>query len=136
MNIWLMKIVAAVGLLLACLVGGFLYGHHVGAQAGASALNRYKAAQAQAVTQATQAAQHAQASADAQTLAEAHAALAAAQAAAEQRQAVVNAQAAKVQSLEVALRAIPSSDKAAATWLGPLPPSIRQALNPPEGGAP
>lgn len=130
---FLLKIAAAIALLLGCLVGGYIYGHHQGSLAGATALAGYKAAQAQAIAQASSAAQQAQAQADAATLAQQRAALAAAQAATRERQAVVDAQAAKVRTLQQALSAIPSSDKAASTWLGPLPPSIQQALN--AGGA-
>ena len=127
------RILAGVVLLLACLVGGYFYGHHEGTLAGTAALAQYKAAQAQANAAAWDAGQQAQQRADAAQLAQQRQALADAQAAAATREAVVTAQATRVQSLEAALRAIPSTDKAAATWLGPLPPSIQQALNAPGG---
>jgi hypothetical protein len=131
MNSLLIKIVGGIGLLLSCLIGGFLYGHHVGSLAGDEALANYQAAQSQAIAQASKAAQQAQAQADAATLAQQQKALADAQTAATAREAVVTAQAARVQSLQSALHAIPSSDQAATTWLGPLPTSIQQALNAP-----
>jgi hypothetical protein len=131
MSVLLMKILGGIALLLICLVGGFFYGHHVGSQAGVEALAQYKAAQAQAIAQASTAAQQVQAQADAATLAQQQKALADARSAATAREAVVAAQAARVQSLQSALRAIPSSDQAATAWLGPLPTSIQQALNAP-----
>jgi Skp family chaperone for outer membrane proteins len=128
------KILAALLLLFACLLGGYLYGHHEGAQAGAAALAQYKATQAQAITRASTAAQQAQAQADAAQLIQAQDAATAAQEAASQREALVQAQTKQVIALQQKLHAIPSSDTAAATWLGPLPTSIQQALN--TGGAP
>lgn len=127
------RILAGVLLLLACLLGGYFYGHHEGTRAGAAALAQYKTAQAQANAAAWNAGQQAQQQADVAQLAQQQKALADAQAAATAREAVVTAQATKMQSLETALHAIPSTDKAAATWLGPLPPSIQQALNAPGG---
>lgn len=127
------RILAGVVLLLACLLGGYFYGHHEGTRAGVAALAQYKSAQAQANAAAWNAGQQEQQQADTAQLAQQQKALADAQAAATAREAVVTAQAAKVQSLEAALRAIPSTDKAAATWMGPLPPSIQQALNAPGG---
>ena len=127
------RILAGVALLLACLFGGYFYGHHEGTRAGAAALAQYKTAQAQANAAAWNAGQQEQQQADAAQLAQQQKALADAQAAAMAREAIVTAQAAKMQSLEAALHAIPSTDKAAATWLGPLPPSIQQALNAPGG---
>jgi multidrug resistance efflux pump len=127
----LTRILAGVVLLIACTLGGYMYGHHEGTLAGAATLSQYKTAQAQAIAQATTAAQQAQAQADAATLAQQQKALADAQSAATAREAVVTAQAARVQSLQSTLRAIPPSDQSAVTWLGPLPVSIQQALNVP-----
>lgn len=129
----LTRIVAVIFLLIACSISSYFYGHHEGSRAGAATLAQYKAAQAQANADAWNAGQQAQQQADAAQLARQQKALADAQAAATAREAVVTAQAAKVQSLEAGLRAIPSTDKNAATWLGPLPPSIQQALNAPGG---
>lgn len=125
----LIKLLGGLLLLVGCLLGGYFYGHHVGAQAGATALAQYRAAQAQAVTQAANAAQQAQAQADAALLIQEQDALTAAQHAATQREAIVTAQAEQVRTLQQKLHAIPSSDAAATTWLGPLPSSIQKALN-------
>lgn len=127
------RILAGVVLLIGCALGGYFYGHHEGSLAGTAALAQYKAAQAQANAAAWNAGQEAQQQADAEQLAQQRQALADAQAAATAREAIVTAQAARVRSLESSLHAIPSTDKAAATWLGPLPPSIQQALNAPGG---
>lgn len=131
----LTRILAGILLLIGCTAGGYFYGHHEGTLAGAASLAQYKAVQAQANATAWNAGQQAQQQADAAQLAQQQKALADAQTAATAREAVVTAQAAKVQSLESALQAIPSTDKAAATWLGPLPPSIQKALNAPGGAS-
>ena len=110
-----------------------IWQHHEGTLAGNAALMHYKASQSLAVAEAAGAAQLAQQQADAGELAQQKAALLAAQVAVAQREAVMAEQAKRVQALEASLHAIPSTDKAAATWLGPLPPSIQQALNPPAG---
>lgn len=130
---FLTRLLAGILLLIACTLGGFFYGHHEGSRAGAAELAQYKAAQIQANAAARNAGQQAQQQADAEQLAQQRQALADAQAATTARQAVVTAQAAKVQSLETALHAIPPTDQAATTWLGPLPPSIQRALNAPGG---
>lgn len=127
------RIFAGVVLLLACLFVGYFYGHHEGSLAGTAALAQYKAAQAQANAAAWNAGQEAQQQADAEQLAQQRQALADAQAAATAREAIVTAQAARVRSLESSLHAIPPTDQAATTWLGPLPPSIQRALNAPGG---
>lgn len=133
MTPFLSRILAGIVLLISCTFAGFFYGHHEGTQSGAAALAQYKTAQAQANAAAWNAGQQAQQQADAAQLTQQQKALDDAQAAATAREAVVTAQATKMQSLEAELHAIPSTDKAAATWLGPLPPSIQQALNAPGG---
>jgi disulfide bond formation protein DsbB len=125
------RLLAGIVALIACILGGYMYGHHEGTLAGAATLSQYKTAQAQANAAAWNAGQQAQQQADAATLAQQQKALADAQSAATAREAVVTAQAARVQSLQSALRAIPSTDQSAVTWLGPLPVSIQQALNVP-----
>jgi len=133
MTPFLIRILAGILLLILCTVSGYFYGHHEGTRAGAASLAQYKAAQAQANAAAWNAGQQAQQQADATQLAQQQKALADAQAAATAREAVVTTQAAKVESLQAALRAIPSTDTRASTWLGTLPPSLQKALNPSGG---
>lgn len=130
------RLIAIVSLLLVCLFGGYAWGRHEGSLHGEAALAQYKASQSQAFATAAAIAQQDQAKADAQTIANQRKALQDAQQATQQREAVIAAQDAKLKSMQATLHAISPSDKAAAAWLGPLPPSIRQALNSTTGNKP
>lgn len=114
---------------VALIFGAYAYGNHVGHLSGAASLSACKAARADSIADATKAAQLAQARADAATMAQQQAALTDAAHALAAREATLAAQRAKLADLTARLRLIPSSDKAAATWLGPLPLSIKRALN-------
>lgn len=135
MNTILIRLIASAALLAFCFIGGYTYGHHQGALAGNAKVSALEAAQADANAQAANAAQAAQAQADAAMLTQQAAALADAKAALAARDATVAAQARKLRALNARLKAIPSTDKAAATWLGPLPSSVRHALNPASGAS-
>ena len=127
------KTLTPILLLTAALLIGYFYGHHEGALAGQATLAEYQRTEAQAIAHAENAAQEAQAQADAAIIMQQQRALDDAQTAAAQRAVIVSAQDAKLQSLQAQLHAIPSTDKAAATWLGALPSSIQKALNAPGG---
>ena len=119
------RILIVVAILIACLVGGYVFGSHIRGISDDKALASLKSAQVKAVLDATQTAKLAQAQADAATLAQQQAALADANAATQRRDADLASAHGKLAQLESALDAQAVKTPTVQKWLTtPLPHGV------------
>ena|SRR6185437_10723 len=127
------RILIGTGLLLACLIAGYLYGSHVRGLSDDKALSALQTAQSKALIKAEDTARLAQAQADAATLAQQQVAIAEAQQAATHHAATIQTQADRITALQAKIAGQAKTKPDVATWLAqPIPPFVQLAA----GGSP
>lgn len=122
------RILIGAGLLLACLIAGYLYGSHVRGLSDDKALSALQTSQSKAISKAEDTARLAQAQADAATLAQQQAAITDAQQAASRHAATIQTQADRITVLQTKIAGEAKAKPDVATWLAqPIPASIQSA---------
>jgi len=122
------RILIGVGLLLACLIAGYLYGSRVRGLSDDKALFALQTAQSKALIKAEDTARLAQAQADAATLAQQQAAITEAQQAATSHATTIQTQADRITALQAKIADEAKAKPDVATWLAqPVPASVQSA---------
>lgn len=122
------RILIGTGLLLTCLIAGYLYGSHVRGLSDDKALSALQTAQSKALIKAEDTARLAQAQADAAALAQQQAAVTEARQAASRHVATIQTQADRITVLQTKIAGQAKTKSDVATWLAqPIPTFIQSA---------